>query len=248
MKKIFVLLFLLFFITPCFSEEQSNYFGLGVMVSKKPYKDIDTTIMPIPIISWESQDKRFFIEGKDIGYKILRYQDLTIETILSPRFMGYDDKDADILDGMKDRKMSLDAGLKIIWDIPDSADTSLSLGVLADTLSVYQGVEIEAALSKKFKGQIFILKPQLGLRWQSKNLTDYYYGIRSSESTGNRPMYTPDDTCNYFSDLSFYLGIHKDWVLTTMLGYEYLGREITDSPLLGKKYQLTAMLGVIRKF
>jgi outer membrane protein len=204
--------------------------------------------MPVPVISWKSKDEKFFIEGKDLGYQAFKYQDLTLEAILRPRLMGYDDKDSSILNGMKDRKMSLDAGLKFVWDIPESGDTALSFGFVADTLSVYQGVEVEAAASKKFKGEIFVLKPRVGVRWQSQNLTDYYYGVKSSEAAGNRPMYQPHSTLNYFSDIAFYLGIHKDWVLTTMLGYEHLGDEIIKSPIVGKHYQLTAIVGIVRKF
>ncbi|MBF0522529.1 MAG: MipA/OmpV family protein [Candidatus Omnitrophica bacterium] len=251
MKKTLIFFFILFCagVSLSFADEaQSNYFGLVALTTSSPYKDVSTKVWPVPIISWHSKDGKFFVEGKESGYQVLKYQDLTLDAILRPRLMGYDDNDATVLNGMKDRKWSIDGGLRLAWNIPDSGNISVETSLVTDLLSEHQGQEAEIAVAKKFKGDIFVLKPKIGLRWQSQNLVDYYYGVQSTEATASRRTYEPSSSLNSFANLSFDMGVSKNWVMATMLEYEQLGSAIRNSPIVEKHGILTGLLGLIRRF
>ena len=77
---------------------------------------------------------------------------------------------------------------------------------------------------------------------------DYYYGVRASEATATRPQYEPDSTVNFFGHLDYYQGLPKDWVLVTRIGFEVLGDEINNSPLVDKSVTMSGIIGLAKRF
>lgn len=251
MKKLVVFLLLLVFVCPLYAaaaeDTEDNYLGLGALIRTRPYQDVDTETFPVPIIYW--REGKFFTDGRKAGYDVYDFnEDLGLDLILSPRLLGYDDEDSTPLNGMEDRDWSLDGGARLRWDIPDSGNVAVNLMGVADLLSKHQGQEFILSAEKKIEGDIFQLTPSAGIKWQSEDMIDYYYGVRNSEITATRAEYEPDSSVNYYVDVNFNLGLSRDWVLVTIFNYEFLGKEITDSPIVDDDFVFSSVVGVIKKF
>ncbi len=228
------------------AEEDDNYIGAGLMMRDKPYTDVETSSMPVPIVYFHKD--KWFVEGVKAGFEFWKYEDLKLRGFIAPRLMGYEEEDSLTLHGMDDREMSLDAGFELKWLLQNMCDIELIASMAFDTLSVYEGQEAKIAAQKEIKGEIFVLKPSIGLKWQSEDLVNYYYGVKASEAVAGRPEYLPDQDYNYFANVDFYIGISKDLVLITSFGYEYLGNEIDDSPIVDDRSIMSGVVGIVKRF
>ncbi|MBF0385075.1 MAG: MipA/OmpV family protein [Candidatus Omnitrophica bacterium] len=242
---------LLFCATVSFGEEESkkkpdNYIGAGVLMRECPYVDCESKSLPVPLFYWHKDN--WFIEGTKGGYTIFKKGNFKAKAILAPRLMGYDDDDAAILNGAEDRDMSLDAGIELKLLVPELSGIELNAGFVNDVLNIHKGNEAKASVAKEFKGKIFLFKPSAGVKWQSANLVDYYYGVRATETTASRPEYNAKTSSNHFANLDFYLGLPKDFLLVTSVGFEHLGDAIERSPITDDNGIFSCILGVVRKF
>ncbi len=121
--------------------------------------------------------------------------------------MGYHSSDSPDLDGMEDRRMSWDAGVKAVYELPWHQMT-FSVKALADVLGRHDGQEYILALSREFRGRIFRLIPSFGAHYQTKSLLDYYYGVRAEEATSGRDVFEPVGEAAPFATALFSFGIH----------------------------------------
>jgi outer membrane protein len=162
--------------------------------------------------------------------------------------MGYDADDADSLSGMDNRDISLDGGVQLKWVIQQVEGLSVNIGATTDLMSKHEGQEVTLAGKKVFKGKIYQIIPEAGVKWQSSDLVDYYYGVRDSEVASGRPAYEPDSVIDPFVASRLYLGLSENWILISRVGYEFLGAEIQDSPIVDKDGIFSMLIGVARRF
>lgn len=220
--------------------------GVGVMLSSSPYKGEDSKVFGAPIGIWRND--RFFLEGIKAGMILAEDDMFRADAVFSPRFMGYENGDVPILQGMEDRDWSIDGGVQFKWKIPEVDNLDAHVAVLTDVLGRHDGYEVQAGLSKILGKKYFQLVPSIGVKWQSEELNDYYFGVRSSEAIAGRPSYGPDGGLNYYANLSVYTGFSKDWFVLIRGGMEWLSSEIKDSPLVDEQTVYSGMLGIAYRF
>ena len=230
---------------PSFAYEDLKLVGAGVITAVSPYRGVGTRSLAVPILVWDY--KNFYAKGVEAGYYFYKTEGLRASVFTVPRFMGYHSSDSDALQGMKDREMSLDAGVKFQAALPWKGRT-LSLKVMNDVLSRNRGSVVELSAAHELKGGIWRLTPSFGVRAQSGRMTDYYYGIKDDEAGVGRPAYKPGAAFNYFADVLFSFGIRKDWIVVTKGSCEFLSNEIRQSPIVKKDILLTGVVGLARKF
>lgn len=253
-KVMWVVVFLMFaFVWPGHAQQGEdkntvNAIGVGARIQQSPYEGMDVQVMPVPIIKWR-KDKIFF-EGLKGGYVLYEDDVARMDVILTPRLSGYDADESNALAGMENRKHSLDAGLQFTYSLPALSDTDLTVTLLSDTLNEYKGQEGEIRLAKTFGGRFYQLIPVIGLQWQSKDLVDYYYGVRDVEVKGSRPEYKGDQTLNYIAGLGFNMGLSrsKDLFLVTRLDMTMFGEEIKKSSIVNKNMMVGGLVSVVWKF
>jgi outer membrane protein len=226
--------------------EDLRLLGVGVVTSTSPYRGADTRVTAVPIVVWDY--KNFYVKGVEAGYHFYKDDHLTLSAMTAPRFMGYSSDDSDALDGMQDRRMGLDAGVRADFELPFAENFVIGAVAVSDVSSANEGQEYELGLSRKFGGEKFQFTPGCGVRYQSQRMVDYYYGVESGEARADRPEYEPGETINYFGEATLNFGIAKDWIVVTRAGIEFLGSEIKDSPIVDEDHLLTAVIGVVRKF
>ncbi|MCA9400971.1 MAG: MipA/OmpV family protein, partial [Candidatus Omnitrophica bacterium] len=193
-----------------------NIVGIGAFASSSEYDGKDGNVLAVPFALWRNE--RFFIEGVHAG--IIAYEDepLRADLYLAPKFMGYDEDDAQVFKGMEDRDFSMDAGGRLIWQFPEMESIDITVSFQTDVLSKSDGQEGSVAVTKTFRGEFYQVQPSIGVRWLSDDLTDYYYGVKTTEATGSRPAYEAEQMVNYFSHLGFYMGLSQNWILVTRIG------------------------------
>ncbi|MDP8212714.1 MAG: MipA/OmpV family protein [Candidatus Zapsychrus exili] len=257
MKKslIVVVLLCILFASFVYAEEQeqeqerpANYSGVGYLMTDSPYKGVGKESVPIPILYWHSEGGKSYVEGNKGGYQLIEYDNLKLDFIFVPRLMGYDDEDSTDLEGMQERKMSLDGGVGFSWDLVEHDGVSVDINFLTDLLGEHKGKEIELKILKKFKHDYFTFTPSAGVKWQSQDLVNYYYGVRSNEVAAGRSEYEPDASLNCFASINFNMGISQEWVIATYFNIERLSNEIYDSPIVDDNYVVSSMVGLVRKF
>lgn len=226
-------------------DEVLGLAGAGVVMSTSPYDGVKTKTMTLPFLSGEY--KNFYLQGVEAGYRFYKNDPWTLSVVVTPRFMGYSSEDSAALNGMEDRKRSMDAGLKADYALPWHALT-LSGKVLTDTLSRSDGTVYGLFIHRAVKGKIFRLFLSSGVRYQNKSLVDYYYGVRDNEVRSGRPAYTPRGAVNPFADAVFSFGISKKVIVVTRFGVEALGSDIRKSPVVDESYVLSAAAGLTYRF
>lgn len=247
-KKVLFIIVLLFCTTSvvCAETKKSPYsLGLGVITSTRPYQGIGTKTLVVPMVSWQS--KNFYFRGIEIGYRLIKKQHVDFFVFLSPRLMGYEKNPSSQMVGMHQRRMSADMGLKGVWHTPFSG-VDVTAQITQDMLNVYQGQEMSLAISYFLRHKKFRLIPQIGVKWQSSSMTQYYYGVSWNEVNIQRNAYQPQYAMNYFADIKYHIDVFKDWTITASLALERLDDEIVDSPIVERRTVVSSMLGLMKKF
>jgi len=227
-------------------DKVPNMIGLGVALRQEPYKGMDDDIVPMPIMTWEKD--RFFVKGLKAGYNLFGSEGLKINSIIKPRLMGYDSSDSIYLNGMADRDFSLDGGGEIIYKFKDFYDISLGASFVADMLSKHEGYEGAVNLSKMFIIRPLFIQPGLSVSWQSKDMIDYYYGVRQEEAIAGRPAYSPDSSIKGSINLSMWFALSKKWMIFTRGGVEFFDNEVKNSPIIEDDYSLSGSIGIAMLF
>lgn len=227
--------------------------GLGVIVNSKPYKGFDEDVFLIPLIMYKKGN--FYSRGRNIGYTFtegdmaLASRDLhwSLDAIAEVRFDGYDSDDAYALNGMDDRDWTIEAGLST--RIEDKDLGFVEFDWLMDILSRHEGHRLRLTYGKAFTiNKKLTLTPTVGFTWQSSDLVDYYYGVRSNETRADRPAYSADSTVNWFTALQSMYRLDEHWSLFSLFGWEFLGGEIKDSPIVDDDSTLSGIFGVLYTF
>ncbi len=219
--------------------------GVGGIMSTSPYAGVKTKTMAIPFLSGEYRN--FYLQGIEAGYRFFKNDNWRLSAVVSPRFMGYDSDDSNTLSDMQDRRMSVDGGFKAEYELPWHK-VVLGGKVMADMLSRSDGIEYELALRRPIQGKIFRLIPSAGVRYQSKSMVDYYYGVRDNEARAGRPAYEPEGAVNPFANLVLNSGLSRNVIIVTMVGIESLGSDIRKSPIVDENYVVNFSAGLACRF
>jgi outer membrane protein len=219
------------------------FLGPALAVTDKPYKGIDTSIYPIPLVRFISG--RFYISGAAAGYRLLADEGWTFDVIGKWRFDGYDADDSDRLNGMHNRNHTVDIG----GEFTLTGDWGEIRGsIITDTFSQHDGQEIKLGYAKPFVFNELIISPSGGLIWQSNNLADYYYGVCADEAVAGRPKYHVGDSTNWFIGLRAQYQPDEKWTLMAGVTYQFLDSKIRKSPIVDDSFIVSFLAGAMYKF
>ena len=87
-----------------------------------------------------------------------------------------------------------------------------------------------------------------GLSWRSENLNNYYYGVRAKEATANRTVYKSGNSVNPYAGVVLDYQLAERWSIFSMFRNEWLGNEITDSPIVDQDSKISLILGLLYCF
>jgi len=217
--------------------------GIGLTAYQPPIEGVDTIVFPLPFIYYEGE--RLSLNIGSASYRLINKESFQFAALGQLRLQQYDPDDSDALEGMDKRDISIDVGgsasLVGSWGVA-------SLTAITDASDNHNGQEVSLAYSAPFFGREWLLKPTLGVRWQSDDLVDYYYGVRSSEARPNRPAYQGKSAFSSFAGVEVAYMLTPHWALFGDATYAYLGKDIRDSPIVGQSYEASGSLGFLYEF
>lgn len=221
--------------------------GAGLVIVDKPQKGGDTEILPIPTVYF--QKDRFILFGPQAQWVFYYDERLTVSALGQLRYEGYDDDESRHLRGMSDRRASVEAGLLAAQDFDWGR---LAAQWTSDILNEHKGHEIRLTASRRFADAAGVDKlavtPTVGLNWRSKQLNDYYYGVERKEATAWRPAYNAGDSVGLLTSLRVDYPLNERWNLFGVVSAEWLGSEITDSPIVDQDYRMSVLIGTLYRF
>ncbi len=227
----------------------SNIFsvGAGVIITKDPYKGIDTQSRGIPFFLYRTN--KLSIYGPMMSYSLFEDEYWQIKALAKVRFEGYEQDDSSFLQGMDDRQWTLEMGgsLSRILTIGN-----ITTDLAADILNEHKGYELRLYYSYDFRNIFKIpaltVTPNIGLAYRSRQLNDYYYGVRESEAIAGRPAYNVGDSTGLMSGLRVNYKLSEKLSLMSLISFEWLDDEIRNSPIIDEDYIESFLLGITYKF
>ena len=226
-------------------EGSSWGLGLAVMSVQNAYKGTDRETRVLPMISYENRYVKLGgpnLELKLPGIELSDSQRLNFG-VMTQLFdgAGYEAKDSPALAGMSERKSSIWVGAKMEWE-NDLADVKLEW--LGDASGKSKGQRLALGLERKIMLiPRLMLIPQVGVEWVDKKYVDYYYGVRDSEATAGRAAYTGKATLNPEISLSGIYRFDRHHSMMLNVGVRSFGKEIKNSPIVGRSTENRVMLG-----
>jgi outer membrane protein len=202
--------------------------GIGFIASPRPYKGTDAKYFPVPVLN--VRYKRFFLQGIRGGFDFIQNEKVTANVYAQVRFRGLEPDDSPFLEGMTERKKSMDAGTEFIYK---GRPVGFRIGAVSDILGRSNGQEVSfLAVSGVPLGKLGIVLVGFGPRWLSTDRVDYYYGVSEEEARTDRPAYQGQDTWNLDLNVTTILNVSQKMSLFFLFNREGLGTGIKDSPLV----------------
>jgi outer membrane protein len=218
--------------------------GAGFIASPRPYIGTNARVFPVPALGL--QYKRWFVQGIRGGYSFVKTDLFTANLFAQARFRGLEPEDSPFLTGMEERKKSMDAGLEFVYS---GRPVGFRASFVTDTLGRSKGQEVSLlAVSGVPLGRRGIILVGIGPRWLSQNRVDYYYGVRESEATPERPAYTADATWNLDINVTAIINVSSRWSFLALLNREGLGSAIRNSPLVERSSAYALVTSLSYKF
>ena len=90
--------------------------------------------------------------------------------------------------------------------------------------------------------------PSFGVNWKSGRAADYYYGVQKSEAQPGLPAHRVDAATNWFARLTASYSLDEHWKVVSVLQYEALADEISDSPSVVDDNVRTGFVGLYYEF
>lgn len=140
-----------------------------------------------------------------------------------------------------DRDRTIDGGLELIANWHKS---EIMVQLLTDISDKHNGQEAWLSWARPINKGRWDVVPSAGLVWKSKKNTDYYFGIRPDEVQTGLSQYSAGQSINPFLRLSLTYSLNSHWKIVSLLRYERLHSEITDSPMVEDDSVTTAFVGL----
>jgi len=246
--KYFVILMLLFLNLSAEQSKQNLTIGAGPFFQSEPYKGAPTLILPSPVIFFDnsvvyarwSRFGVYFLGDKKEDYS------WGFSLTVQPRTLGYKSSDSDFLRGMSDRESTLEGGLA--FSAISNKSTYIEVMLLADILNKYKSWIGRVEVGDEYKVGKFTFYPSAIILYQPRKFIDYYYGVKNSEVTLNRPAYSPN------GGFTFGLQTYIKYPLTDKLSAFFnlradrIPSSAYNSPLVNNKFIYSGLASLIYTF
>ncbi|MBU0631612.1 MipA/OmpV family protein [bacterium] len=241
-----LLVFILIF--PLFAEDKPTplYVGAGAYIQTQPYTGADATVQATPVIFFDNH--LFYVRWTRVGMYILgdSSDDLTwgVSLTAQPRPFGYKSSDSKTLNGMnRDTSYEAGAALDIIYQ-----DTFFNVVFFQDIYNKSNSYIARAEIGQHIAIDDFDFYPSVMAIYHADKFNDYYYGVKQSEATLNRPAYSASSSI----DLSFQTyakyTFTKEWSALLNFRADYLGKAEQNSPIVSDKYMFSGLISAMYRF
>ena len=245
--KYILTLMLLFFNLAAQQNEQKLTIGAGPYFQSEPYKGASTLILPSPVIFFDnsivyarwSRFGVYFLGDKKEDYS------WGVSLTVQPRTLGYKASDSDFLKGMDNRDSTLEGGVALSVQYKDSY---IEIMLLADMLNKYNAWIGKVEIGDEFKAGNFTFYPSLLALYQPRKFVDYYYGVKNTEATINRPAYTPNGGFEFGIQTYIKYPLTKRLSALLNIRADAIPKSAYDSPLVNNRFIYSGLASLIYTF
>ena len=169
----------------------------------------------------------------------------SLSAAISPTFAPYDSTDSASLADMT-RKMTINAKLSGAFDIVRG--TTLKVSYATELTSEHDGSLLDLAISQFFPigGQPVIFS--LGTKRHDSKLAHYKYGVKDTEATASRAVYSPGATNLTYVSVNTFYDLSRTVSAFANVTANFLPNEATRSPIVSKSETVIAIMGLAYRF
>ena len=207
-----------------------NSIGVAYLHSPTIYTKTDDTNTFFPALFYENE--YLYFRGIELGYKY----NPNISFILRPNFNTRE------IEGLEDKKQAFSGGVEFTQKI-DSYKISLNL--LHDISNAHNGTQSSLKLSKTFVNYPFIITPSLGVEYEDKKVSNYYFGV---EPNPTYPKYEAKESLSPVVGVMGIYNINKTYSIFLLANNKFLSKNITDSPIVEKSNKSMILASILYKF
>lgn len=224
-------------------------FALGAAVgfSTSPYKSYDHQILPLPVVTYDSD--RFYIKGAGLGVHLLKNETQKLSVGVSYFGLQFRPRktDARELKVLNKRRSTMMA------DVTYSLTTGFgqfrakaSQDVLGNSDGFIGDLSFRIPI---IRNDTMTLAPGVGVEWANKLQNDYYFGVSRTEARrGTVPYYKADDSFTPYFVLEGKFNLTESWSVFAGARLDILSSKVKDSPMVGKSCTVSVAAGVEFKF
>lgn len=217
--------------------------GGAVLAGGDTYLGESRNYDQLPLILY--QGERVFAYGNSLGFNFLRNDSLQLGALARARLISVDTTEIPELEGLSERKNTLEAGLTANVTTPFG---QISLTGVREVLGRYDGDEIDLSYRLPIRLGRWTLTPWVSVLWQDERLTNYYYGVAEDEATAELPVYRPGDARNLAVGLNTAWHLNERFFVFANIGVEYLDDVIADSPIIDSSTNARTLAGAAWAF
>lgn len=145
---------------------------------------------------------------------------------------------------LRNRRMTGLAGLEYSINL---GQFDLQAQYLTDFTGIHDGDEARVSVAKHWPAGRHHLVGSVGAVWQSREVTNYYYGVTYMEAD-DRGTFTTDAAVSAIARLDWNYQLTERWDLRLLASYRHLPSEIADSPLINDNKVITVFVGGVYHF
>ena len=169
------------------SEPGSAGLGAITRFETSPYRGSNNRYDVLPLYLFEGE--RVFLDANRAGVKLINGADQRLDLFAAQRLEGFpSDRMPTSLAGMALRESGIDLGLSWQYRQPWG---NVQAEFLHDANNTSKGNELRLGYSYDWRSGPWHLRPSLSVALRDARLNNYYYGVRGSEATPDRPAYAP---------------------------------------------------------
>lgn len=221
--------------------------GLAYSVSESPYAAGQASGFAFPFLTSFRHiaftDSWLILSGGDVGVRWVNDTGWILGAVTRIRTEGTTSPLLDELADIDVRKWTVEAAPLVGWR---GWPVHFELKWYHEIFSDYSGptTELKVSLPREHSRGWFV--PSVTVINNSASHNRYYYGVSESEAElipGLDP-YTPGASLNVRAGISAGYSINNKWLLSVSLNHEWLGSEITGSPIVDRDSIWSGTVGV----
>lgn len=221
--------------------------GLAWSVSESPYRGVGSSGFAYPYLTSFRHnaftDDWLIVSSGDIGARWVNDAGWVLGGVVRVRTEGTDTTLLDELADIDVRKWTIEAAPLVGWR---GWPVHLELKHYHEVFSDYGGptTEFKMSLPREHAWGWFV--PSVALIRNSTDHNRYYYGVSEAEAAANPGLepYSPGSSLDVKARISTGYAINDRWLLSVSLNHEWLGSEITNSPLVDKNSIWSGNVGI----
>lgn len=219
--------------------EDELFLGAALQVEPSIYKDGKDQVK---FSGFRLDREGFYLPGPSLNV----YRSSTNRTYIGAGLDEWDHKrgKSNVTSGMDslDRAINLRAGTA--WK---GRAGVVGLDVTHD-FNAHKGNQVRLRYVKPIPAGRALWLPQVSVQWLDKDVSNYYFGVKASESTATRPTYQLGSTQVLKAGVDVEFPLARNLAMISGVGVTAYDSAIKDSPLVEKGSAPYAKIGLAYKF